>query len=166
MKHLYELTGEYRFLESDLEEEGDAFGVLENALKEVKDNIEEKSENIAKFILSLNAEVDTIKAEETRLLTRRKSIENRTMWLKDYLLRELEAVNIDKIKRELITISVRDNPPSVKVIDEELIPKEYRRIIPETWEVEKRAIIDQFKSTGEIVDGVEIITDRKSLQIK
>ena len=166
MTHLYELTGQYQCLERENDEGEDVFGVLEVELAAITEKIEDKAESIGKYVLSLNAEADTIKAEETRLSARRKSIENKATWLKGYLLHELQNANLDKVKTELVTITVRTNPPSVNVIDQETIPQEYQRCIPEVWEVDKRAIIDQFKNTGEIVSGVELITNKKSLQIR
>jgi len=139
---------------------------LQSALAEVKEKIDDKVENIGKFVLSLSADTDAIKVEEERLASRRKAIDNRISWLKNYLLQEMTVANVDKVKRDVLTVSIRVNPPSVNVITLDDIPTQYRRIIPETWQPDKKTIIDHFKDTGEIVPGVEVVTDKKSIVIK
>jgi hypothetical protein len=50
---------------------------------------------------------------------------------------------------------VRTNPPAVQVLEEMLVPKEFIKTVVSTA-VDKRAILDHLKSTGEVVDGVAI----------
>ena len=157
MTTLYELTGQYLQLneESDMAQ-----------LNELKDTIENKVENIGKLILSLKSESEDIDEEIARLVMRRNARDNQMTSLKQYLLQEMTLMNIDKIKRTLFTVSVRINPPSVNVLNKEDVPVHFRRIIPETWEVDKRTIIENFKANGEIPNGCEVIYDKKSLQIR
>lgn len=166
MTHLYELADQYRFLTLAPDEEEVDAEKLQVCLDDIKDQLENKVENIGKFYLSLKATLEAIKAEETRLASRRQAIENKANWLKGYLLQEMTVASVDKVQRDVVTVSVRVNPPSVNVVKEDDIPQEYRVIIPEKWQPDKRLIIDHFKDTGEIVPGVEIITDKKSVQIR
>lgn len=135
-------------------------------LSDIKARFEEKAENVGKYILSLEAEAQSIQTELDRLSTRKQKIGKNTDWLKSYLLQEMTVTGIDKIRRDLFTISLRLNPPSVNVIDTDSIPTHFRRIIPETWQPDKKQILEHFKETGEIIAGVEMVTDKKSLQIK
>ena len=164
--HLYEIADQFRFLSRLLDDAELPKEEVDSALGEIKGQLEEKVENIGKFYLSLQATIAAINTEEDRLLDRRKALENKATWLKDYLLQEMTVAEVDKVKRELVTVSVRVSPPSVNVVKEDDIPQEYRVIIPETWHADKKAISDHFKGTGEIIPGVEIITDRKSIQIR
>ena len=161
--HLYELTDQIKFLQEDTELEEEEFA---KKLGEIQGRFEDKAENIGKLYLSLQADVNALKSEEERLESRRQTIERKSEWLKRYLLQELIVANIDKVKRDVLTISVRVNPPSVNVVDEEVIPQEFRRVIPETWQPDKKQIIEHFKNTGEIIAGVEMITDKKRVEIK
>ena len=158
---LYELTDQIQFLRGDTELEEDEF---QKALDEIHEQFQDKVENIGKFFLTLQADVTAIKSEEERLQSRRQSIERKAGWLKSYLLQEMTAVGIERVQRGILTVSIRTNPPSANVIDREAIPTEFRRIIP--WEPDKKQIIDHFKTTGEVVAGIEIIKDKKSIQIK
>jgi RNA recognition motif-containing protein len=73
---------------------------------------------------------------------------------------------IDKITGQLMTLSLRKAPPSVLILNQDEIPNEYFRIIPETKEVNKSSILEHFKSSGEIIKGIDIVTDKKTLMIK
>ena len=170
-EHLYELADRYRFLESEVREleltpGDDGNQIIFAALNAIKDKLDNKVENIGKFILSLKASVAGIEAEEHRLSDRKTAINQRIDWLKNYLLNEMTVAKIDKVKRDIFTVSLRTNPPSVHVLDETIIPKEYQHIIPESWQPDKKDITDHFKATGEIIPGVEIIKDKKSVVIR
>ena len=87
-------------------------------------------------------------------------------WLKNYLLVEMLTANVLKVKKDVISVSVQNNPPSAELVDLELVPEQYVRVIPEKREPDKRAIIEHFKETGEIVSGVDIITNKKFVSIR
>lgn len=164
--HLYELSGQYQALMQLNEDDESQIDNLSELLSNVTDQFNEKAENVGKVILSLNAESQAIKNEESRLSKRRNQLERKVEWLKSYLLNEMTITKIDKIEGQTLTLSLRNNPPSVKVDNEENIPIDFRKIIPETWQPDKTAILQHFKSTGEIINGVSIITDKKSLSIR
>lgn len=164
MKTLYELTNDYKFLEETIDPEAD--NELYHTLESLSVAIDEKVENIGKFVLSLKGDISAIKTEEERLYARRRTIENRIEWLKIYLLEEMTKVWKHQVKTEVVTVSVKVNPPSVNVIDEDAIPPDFRRIIPETWQPDKNKIIDFFKTTGEVLPGIEMVTNKKSVTIR
>lgn len=163
---LYKLTDQYKSIEGMVENEFLTREELDQTLASIKDQIEDKVENIAKIVLDAKSSIEVIKLEEKRLYDRRKAIINTVEWLKNYLLTEMVSANIYKIKKEVITISVQNNPPSVEVIEPEAIPKEYRVIIPEHWEPDKTRIIEHFKETGEIVSGTDVILNKKHVSIR
>ena len=164
--HLYELTAEYRFLEIEIEAGDGDTDALQLQLDDIVGQLGDKAENIGKYILSLKADSEAIKTEIDRLATRRKAIDNKAEWLKSYLLSQMIYAEIDKIKKDVLTISVRTNPPSINIENQDEIPTEYRRVIPETWEPDKKAILEHVKATGEIVPGCHIVTDKKSLVVR
>ncbi len=149
-----------------LQDEDTAEEHLKAQVAEIKEQFHDKAENVGKIILSLVADTQTIKDEEIRLTNRRVKLERKVDWLKSYLQQEMTVTGIDKIEGKILTISLRANPPSVKVINENDIPAEFRRIIPETWQVDKTGILKHFKDTGEIPFGTEVVTGKKTLVIK
>jgi len=161
---LYQLTEAYKTIETMLDsEELSSLGDIQGTLDNIKEEIGDKVENITKLVLSLQADAKVIKEEEDRLQARRGAMSNRVAWLKEYMLTEMNTVGIDKIKRELFTVSVQASPPSVEITDLDQLPKQYLRIFVEP---KKKDIIDYFKETGEIISGTNIITGKKHLVIR
>lgn len=157
---LYELTENYlRVLELAEEMEPE---LLRDTLESIQESIEDKAENTAKLIKSLEADVKAIKEEEKRLADRRKALEKKIENIKDYLREQLELAGIDKVKRPTITVSIQNNPPSVRVIDEKIIPSDF--MIPVAPKIDKKAILEKLKK-GEEVPGVELAQGR-SLRIR
>lgn len=163
---LYKLTERYQTIENMLDDEYITRESIEETIANIKEQIEDKVESIGKLVLTLKASISSIQTEEERLAKRKQAMTNHMEWLKLYLLNEMTATNTLKVKRDVITVSVSDNPPSVEIVDEELIPDIFRKVIPETWQVDKRAIIEHFKQTGEIVSGADIILNKKHVNIR
>ena len=163
MTKLYDLTADYRRLQELMDEDIDQEAVRDT-LEAIEGAIEVKAKNIAVLVQSMGNDADIIKAEEQRLAARRKAIENRQKWLKDYLQYNMEAVGIDKFKTPTHTIALQNNPPALNIYDEGKIPASYMTIIPERWEVDKQAVKEDLKAGAE-VPGAEL-TRGKSLRIR
>jgi phage host-nuclease inhibitor protein Gam len=165
--HLYQLSEKYQTLLAWLNSDEPIDEIsLKLQLQNVTEQLKDKAENIGKMVLEYESDVTAIDNELARLSARKKSLTTKTDWLKSYLLQEMQTANIDKLPCDLLTISLRKSPPSVVVLNAEAVEDKFIRHIPATWEVDKRGILDNFKLSGEIPTGVEIVTDRKSLIIK
>ena len=83
---------------------------------------------------------------------RRKAIENRAERLRAYLKINMERCGISKIESPYFVLSLCNNPDSVDVIDESMIPADYLREIPALYEPDKalikKAIHDGFSVPG------------------
>lgn len=164
---LYELTDEYKFLENDLDSaSSEDVELLKAKLENIKSQIEDKIENIGKFILDIESDVTAIKNEENRLAAKRKSLEAKEEWLKSYTLIEMTSAGIPSIKSDIVTVAVRKSPPSVNIVSSSEVPKEFCRNIPESWEPDKKRILEHFKTTGEVLPGIEMVMDRQHITIK
>lgn len=163
---LYEMTDKYLQVAHELDNPDSDKETLTNLLNEVQEDIQDKIEAIGKVILSQEADLKVVTDEISRLNARSKTIGNKISWLKEYALQEMVLAKIEKVKREVVTVSVRTNPPSVNVIDENSIPDDYRVTIPESWQVDKQAINQHFKDTGELTPGTEMITDKKRIEVR
>lgn len=158
---LYELTEIYKNIEEIMSDEDANVETLEKALKEVEDGIENKAENIAKLIRHIDSDIDALRAEEKRLAQRRRALENKKKSIKDYLEMQLKAMEIDKVKTPLFTVSIQKNPPSVRIIDEDKIPEDYLRY---TKSISRRDVLQALKD-GEEIPGAELKQTR-SLRIR
>lgn len=163
---LYELAEEYRALSDALDSEDAEPEQFTEALGQLQGALEDKVEAIGKVILGLRASSDAIKAEVERLLVRRQPMARKEDWLKDYLLKEMTYAKLDKVQRDLVTVSLRKAPASCLVHDMAKIPIAYRRVIPMTWEPDKRAILDLFKDTGKTVPGTEVVAEKRTVQVR
>ena len=172
MSTLYNLVGEYRSLQQIIEDgehenDDEMVVALDAALHQLEGELQDKVLNCALVYKSLKAEADVIGAEMKRLAQRRASRSNAADRLAEYLHQEMKAAQMLKVQNPLATISIRTNNASVEVLDEEAVPTEWHRIIPERREVDKQAILTAWREDkGLEVAGTRIITDKTRLEIR
>src|SRR5690606_28566005 len=98
---------------------------VQDTLEAIEGGIEDKVENIAKVVKAIDAEGKALKEEEKRISDRRKAMENQAKRLKEYAEEAMRSVGMNKIKGNLFTVAIQKNPPSVDIVDPELIPEIY-----------------------------------------
>ena len=130
--------------------------MLEEALKSMDGELNDKLENICAFIKSLDGDVAVIDNEIARLQARKKTINNKISSLKDYMENCLRMLELRKVKTSLNTISIQKNPSSIEILDETLIPEEFKSVETVT-KIDKKALLKAVKETGEIA-GVSLKT--------
>ena len=136
---------------------------MEIALGQVEDTLETKAESMAVLVKSIDGDVAALKDEESRLAKRKKALENKQTNIKLYLENQLKVMGIDKVKTQLFTVSLQNNPPSVNILDEDLIPEQYKKSVT-TISLVKKDILDALK-LGQVILGAEI-KQSKSLRIR
>lgn len=136
--------------------------VVTDTLEGLQGELEDKALNVAKFILSLEAEAEAMKAAEKRMADRRKSVEARADSLREYLTGQLVATGITPPKDSEVALSFRKSE-AVIIENEALIPQSLKKHIPEQWTPDKTAIKAALKD-GEIPGAY--IEKRQNLQIK
>ena len=127
--------------------------------------LQQKSQNIIGYSKNLELTIEAMKHEEKRISEQRKTLENRVLKYKNYVKECMEQNGITKIETPLGTLSIAKNPISVEIVNEDEIPSEYKQEVI-TTKVDKKAIADNFRDTGEIIPGVNINTQNTSLRIK
>lgn len=133
--------------------------------KELIELLQQKSENIIGFTKNLELTIEAMKTEEKRIAENRKGLESKLENFKQYVKECMETMDNTKIETTLGTLSVAKNPISVEILDEDKIPNKYKTQVI-TIKVDKKAIADDFKATGELIEGANIITTKTSLRIK
>lgn len=163
---LYELTQNYRNLESLLdnlgEQEGLTVEMIHGALGQVEDDINTKIENTCKVIKEIEADSIGIDEEIKRLSALKKQKENAVKKLKEYVEFEMNGIGLNKVEGKLFKISFRKSKV-VKVLDETKIPKEFIKV--KTTESISKTDLGQALKNGEIIEGAELV-ENKTLQIK
>lgn len=142
---LYELSQAY----NEIIEMADVMDeqTFTDTLAAIEEAIEVKAENYAKLIRSIELGVNALKDEEKRLAERRQSLEKKVSILKTTLKDNMEAVGTAKIKSNLFTVWVQNNPPSVEITDETQLEA---FSVPQPPKLDKKAIAAALK------DGVEL----------
>lgn len=167
MVKLYELTHQYRTLQdiaADVDGDPHAF---EQALKDLQGEFKDKAENVAKVVKELEATTEACDVEAARLASRSNGYKVRAEALKKYLYDQLTYARIDKIEGQLVTVLLRKAPMSCEIKEVALIPVKYRRIIPESWQPDRKTMIEAKKADSNLdIPGVIFITDKRILQIK
>lgn len=154
---LYELSESYQKV-LELIEAGEE---LEDTLESIVDAFEDKVENIAKVMKSVEGEADIIREEEKRLAERRRALEAQASRLKTYVEDNMKSSGIDKVKGRFFSLSLQKNPPSVEIINESLIPTDYIKTVTS---VDKKLILEAIKA-GQAVTGCEL-KQTESLRIR
>ena len=127
--------------------------------------LQSKSQNIIGYTKNVELTIEAMKTEEKRISEQRKALENRLVNFKEYVKECMEKNGFTKIETTLGTLSIAKNPISVEIVNEDEVPNEYKKEVV-TTKIDKKAIADNFKATGEIVAGVKMNTQNTSLRIK
>lgn len=151
MATLYKLQESYAQIQQMIEEGTKG---LEDTLQSIEGALEEKLESYAMVIKNIESDVEGLKSEEKRLSERRKSLENGIKRMKLNMHDAMLSTGERKIKGDKFTFTIQKNPPSLKVVDESLIPLAYVQV-KEVRTVDKNEITDQLKLGVEIA-GVEM----------
>jgi hypothetical protein len=165
MATLYQLTGERLDLENklkalDLDEQ-----TIEDTLEGEALAIEAKIESYGYVIKNLRAPAVAIDEEIKRLQERKKAFDKQADRIEHWLFENMVKSGIHKVECPAFTIALQNNPASVFVADESLIPKEYMRQAEAPPPApDKKAIAAAIKE-GKVVDGC-VLNHTQRLVIK
>jgi outer membrane murein-binding lipoprotein Lpp len=169
MPKLYQLTENYNqfhnyvenVLNSDEEFTEEELQTFVDTLDAVQDSLENKVDNIVKFLKNMEGDVAAYKSEEARLAKKRKTLENTYDGLKEYTRMTLMIANIEKLKTPLFSIRLQANPPSVFITNENLIPDEYK--VPQPSKISNKDILTDLKLGVEIA-GARLADEKKHIR--
>lgn len=160
--NFYEITNAFPVLMESEE-------ITEENKKKIKEELtvllQQKSQNIIGYTKNIELTINAMKEEEKRFANNRKVLENKLGRFKEYVKECMENNGITKIETGLGTLSIAKSPVSVEVINEDEVPNEYKLEVV-TTKVDKTKIKNNFKETGEIPAGVNIVTTNTNLRIK
>lgn len=163
---LYELNDEYFNILSEIEIDEETGEVLNeeklHELLDLKQNINEKLENISLIIKNLNAEVEAIDTEINILSKRKKQKQNKIDWLKRYLIEQMQRLGQEDFETAKTRLRISTRPKTL-IDDESLIPKEYFN--EKTTYTVSLSKIKEAIENGQTVAGARLI-DNPSINIK
>ena len=159
---LYEITSGFPALMENEE-------ITEEDKKKIEDELiillQRKSQNIIGYTKNIELTINAMKEEEKRISDNRKVLENKISKFKEYVKECMENNGFTKIETELGTLSIAKSPTSVEIVNEDEVPNEFKQEVV-TIKIDKTKIKNNFKETGEIPTGVNIITTNTNLRIK
>lgn len=156
MATLYELSAQFNQVVEMLQEE-DFNEAIIDTLEAIDLAIEDKAENYAKVVRELEGQAELLKNESQRLSKRKTMIDNNIKRLKENLQNVMEETGKTKIKGDLFTISIQNNPTSLKVTDETKIPLDF--FIPQPSKLDKETLKIALKG-GEVIEGAHLSQGR------
>ena len=162
---LYNITD--RFVEiMDKVQEGEITEEQYNKLgQELAIALQNKSIGIIGYVQNEEALIDAVDVQIKRLQDLKKQKTNNLDKFKQYVKENMEKLGITKLETEIGKMSIAKNPLSIEIANEDEIPSEFKQEVM-TVKIDKTAIKNHFKETGEIVPGTRIISDKTSLRIK
>lgn len=137
----------------------------EQAIAILKEMIQNKSTEVIGLEKNMEYVIEAMKQEEERIKNNRKSLENKLERYKEYIMVCMKMLDTSKMETPRGTITMVTNPMSVEIVDEEKLPNKYKKQVIET-KIDKDMIKRDFKNTGELIEGVNFITDKTSLRFK
>lgn len=154
--NLYQLTDNYQelldLLQSVDTTQTEYKEVLKDTLDSIKDAYEVKIDGYAMVMNQLKADIKMVKDEINRLNDKKKAYENNLERMKDVLEQSLMAIGKNNFKTNKFSIWIQNNPPSVDIKDEKLIPKEFW--IPQPDKLDKQNLLKALKIQD--IPGAEI----------
>jgi hypothetical protein len=150
-KPLYLITAEYENLLWMMEENELPEQELITLLEEVADQFDKKAKNIIGLFLNMEAESKNIKEAETKMKKRRDSLDRKSKSLREYLLNSMIMLEIQTVKTDQFHVKIRNNPVSIGLECEEMIPDSFKEIM-ESVRIDKLAIKAAIQQ-GEVVPG-------------
>lgn len=154
-KPLYKLADEFIELAQVLVDESDMPNeIIDEILDAHTGEFSEKAWNVAAMVLQFEAEADMVRTAEKRMSARRKTLESRADWLRDYLLVQLIRTGTHELSSAEFVVKVCDNPPRTVIDDEDAIPDDYKE--EETVITIKKAELRSAMLDGEIIPGAHL----------
>lgn len=162
---LYELSNDYMTLLEMAEDPDIDEQAFLDTLEGIEGELEDKADNYAKVIRSLEADAAACDAEAKRLRAKKQTIENNVKRMKSALQYAMQTTGKVKFKTPLFSFGIRKNPASVIIdaVNVRDFPDEY--IIESEPILDKKALKDALKA-GEDLTGLCHLEQSESLSIR
>jgi hypothetical protein len=161
MSTLFDLAAEYREAADKLAELDLPDEVVRDTLESLSGDLSAKATNIAAMCANWAALIAQIREAEARMAERRKKLEQRAERVRGYLLDAMLYAGIERIDSPHFALSVKANPPSVKVDDPRQLPPEYLRTPPPPAPEPDKTRIRAALASGADVPGARLVQTRR-----
>lgn len=141
---LYEVANEYLH-DLELLEHMETSGELSaqaftDTLEGLSGDFETKALNVICFARNLEAEADAIQGAIDAMQARMRALDSKAEWIRGYIFTQMQRTGISEIKSPYFVMKLKNNPGKVVIDCEAALPADCWRVVPETREVDKKAI--------------------------
>lgn len=130
----------------------------EQTLKDSKEllleELKEKSSNINEYLVELKIRIESMKNLEEHYKKSRKTLENQMEFWKNIIKDCMITLGEKKIITDTGSITVKNNPKSVKITDENLVPEEFKTE-EISIKIDKKALKQRIEE-GEEFEGITL----------
>jgi Siphovirus Gp157 len=153
---LFELTGQYRDLQSLVDSDEVPEQVIRDTLEGLTGEFNDKAVAVAHVVLNLQAASAAMNDAAAAMKARATRVQARADSLRHYLLYCMQSADVKRIERPDVLIKRVMNPPAVQVTDEDAIPRDYFvQPPPPPPRLDRKALAAALKA-GEPVPGAYI----------
>lgn len=153
---LYEAADAVRELLEQIDADS---GELPEGFDQARAIVATKAQAVAAFIIENDMQATAVEQHAKALMQRVRAARKRSEWLRGYLATHMAACGITALKSDDGLLSVKLEPgrdEAVEVFDEAMLPADYMREVPATFEVDK-ALIKRAIRDGHEVPGARIV---------
>jgi hypothetical protein len=129
-----------------------ALASIEDLLERSTAAIRDKAATAA-IIREFEASAVAAQAEAERILGHARSAQSRATWLRAYLLRNLQALGVERIDTATTVLTIRQSPPSVEILDERQIPEAFKQIVASV----NKTVLRTALLNGQSVPGARLV---------
>lgn len=162
--NLYQISNEYQSAFKDMQSMDLDNETIEDSLAAIKGEFQDKAIACVKWEKGIEGKVQAIDVEIKRLQEMKKVTVKQRDSFREYIRSSMDATGIDKIEHSLFTITLRKAVQVAEVLDQELLPKEFLTIVPESVRPDKKSILAELK-IGD-VPGARLAEGKRGLMIK
>ena len=165
MTQLYQIAAQYNAIQelADSDDENMLVAIADT-MEGIQAEFQEKAVALVSMAFNIESDIDAIDAEIKRLNEKKKTIQAKSEWMRDYLKRNMEATGINKISCPLFSITLSAASKQVEITDEAALPDDYVRV-KTTVAPDKVAIAKALKD-GVDVPGAVLVDGARRLTIK
>lgn len=164
MLKLYEIVGEYQTLcqmaeDTDVDEK-----VFKDTLESIECELETKADSYAVIVANLESDVEKVDKEIERLTRMKKTLKNRSDFLKRNLENTMILMNKKKFKTDFHSYNIQKNPASLNILDQTKIPEAYW--VTQEPKLDRKTLLADVKANPEAFEGIAETKQTESLRIR
>ena len=137
-------------------------GIDQEIYEQLKSAEEEQIIKCAKIFRQMQSDVKVCKDEINRLELRKVRLENNAQKLREIMFEGMKITGLNKIHNSYFDISIKKNPPSLRIHDEENIPEEFFKQSAPI--LDKQALREAIKNGAKIAGAELIQTERVDIK--